>query len=80
MSEYELEAVKNELILIDGFAVEIAEFKTQHPGGAKLLTNYIANDATKSFYGILNNHTKSARQMMKDMRVAKVAVDSKKSD
>ena len=72
MAEYYEEAKNNDLILIDGFVIDVKEFKTQHPGGSKLLTNYIGKDATKSFYGVLNNHTKSARQMMEDMRVAKV--------
>jgi stearoyl-CoA desaturase (delta-9 desaturase) len=78
LEEYEKESQHNDLILIDDFAIDVKEFKSQHPGGSKLLTNYIGKDATKSFYGVLNNHTKSARQMMRDMRVAKV--NSKKSD
>ncbi len=71
--EYQTEAKASQaLIHIDGFAVDISEFKEEHPGGFKLVTNYIGQDATKSFFGVLNNHTKSARQIMKDLRVAKV--------
>ncbi|KAJ3271118.1 hypothetical protein HDV01_007055 [Terramyces sp. JEL0728] len=66
------ECKNNELIILDGFAVDIREFKDQHPGGSVLLTKYIGKDATKSFYGVLNNHTKSAKQMMTDLRVAKI--------
>ncbi|KAJ3305605.1 hypothetical protein HDV03_001250 [Kappamyces sp. JEL0829] len=79
--EYKEEAKASQaLILIDGYAVDISEFKSEHPGGEKLVTNYIGKDATKSFYGVLNNHTKSARQIMKDLRVAKVERSDKKHD
>jgi stearoyl-CoA desaturase (delta-9 desaturase) len=60
------------LILIDGYAIDVGHFQSQHPGGEKLITNYIGKDATKSFYGVLNNHTRSARQIMRDLRVAKI--------
>ncbi|KAJ2986591.1 hypothetical protein HDV02_006648 [Globomyces sp. JEL0801] len=77
MEEYQTESkLSNDLIMIDGFAVDVSDFKNQHPGGETLLTKYIGKDATKSFYGVLNNHTKSARQMMIDLRVARV--ESKK--
>ncbi|KAJ2994752.1 hypothetical protein HDV02_001328 [Globomyces sp. JEL0801] len=73
MAEYKIESSQSgSLILIDGFAIDISDFKDQHPGGSTLLTKYVGKDASKSFYGVLNNHTKSARQMMIDMRVAKV--------
>jgi hypothetical protein len=45
-------------------------------GGASLLVKYIGKDATNSFYGSLNNHTKSARQIMVDLAVAKVSSGS----
>jgi stearoyl-CoA desaturase (delta-9 desaturase) len=72
LQEFEKESRYNELVLIEQYAVDVSHFKSQHPGGAKLITNYIGKDATKSFYGVLNNHTQSARQIMKDLRVAKI--------
>ncbi len=79
--EYEEEAKKSEdLILIDNFACDISKFKNEHPGGEKLITTYIGKDATKAFYGVLNNHTRSARQIMKDLRVAKVVRNLKKEN
>jgi stearoyl-CoA desaturase (delta-9 desaturase) len=78
--EFANEAAQSKsLILIQDFAIDITEFASQHPGGEKLLNNYVAKDATKAFFGVLNNHTKSARQLMKDMRVAKVS-DKPKQD
>ncbi|KAJ3325838.1 hypothetical protein HDV06_002223 [Boothiomyces sp. JEL0866] len=72
MEEFHKECEANELIIIDGFAIDVSEFKNEHPGGDKLITSYLGKDASKSFYGVLNNHSKSARQLMGDMRVARV--------
>ena len=73
LKEYEMEAKKSSsLILIDGFAIDVGYFKEKHPGGSDLLVKYVGKDATKAFYGILNNHTRSARQIMQDLRVARV--------
>ncbi|KAI8611605.1 hypothetical protein BC830DRAFT_1213393 [Chytriomyces sp. MP71] len=44
----------------------------EHPGGVKLLDAYKGKDAGKGFYGVLNNHSKSARSMVEMMRVARV--------
>ncbi|RKO85374.1 hypothetical protein BDK51DRAFT_16122 [Blyttiomyces helicus] len=62
-----------DLFVIDGLVLDFAAFTKRHPGGEKLLTAYRGKDATKAFYGPLNNHTKSARTLLRTMRIAKVA-------
>ncbi|RKO85248.1 hypothetical protein BDK51DRAFT_19325, partial [Blyttiomyces helicus] len=59
-----------DLLVIDGFILDFSTFKDRHPGGEKLLVAYRGKDATKAFYGPLNNHTKSARTILRTMRVA----------
>jgi stearoyl-CoA desaturase (delta-9 desaturase) len=73
LDDYKKTAVDRDLTVIDDYVVDISKFKNQHPGGAKILEKYIGLDATKSFFGVLNNHTQSARQIMRDLRVAKIA-------
>ncbi|KAI9331174.1 fatty acid desaturase-domain-containing protein [Obelidium mucronatum] len=63
-----------EWILLDGYVLDVSKFKGTHPGGVKLIETYEGKDATKAFYGVLNNHSKSARTMVDMLRVAKVAV------
>jgi stearoyl-CoA desaturase (Delta-9 desaturase) len=59
-------------LVIDGYVVDISEFLSMHPGGEKLLRGLLGKDGTSSFYGILNVHTRSAGELVKMMRVAKV--------
>ncbi|KAJ3257706.1 hypothetical protein HK103_004333 [Boothiomyces macroporosus] len=72
MKQFQKEAKYNDLILIDEFVLDVSKFKDQHPGGKELLEKYFDSDATKSFYGVLNNHTRSAKQIAKDLRIAKL--------
>ena len=58
--------------IIDGYVLDIGSFISQHPGGEGLLRGQLGKDATKSFYGNLNNHSRSARQLMKMLRVARI--------
>ncbi|KAJ3110799.1 hypothetical protein HDU96_006261 [Phlyctochytrium bullatum] len=63
-----------ELLVIDGFVLDVADFKEKHPGGAKILKGYYGKDATETFFnGSLNNHSQSARTYLAMLRVAKVA-------
>ena len=72
LKTFEEEARHNAIFIIDQFVINVSQFKTQHPGGSKILDQYVGKDATKAFYGALNNHTRSARQLVKDFRVAKI--------
>ncbi|KAI9193252.1 uncharacterized protein BJ171DRAFT_587932 [Polychytrium aggregatum] len=63
---------KAEWIIIDDIILDVRDFKERHPGGAKLIDAQIGKDATKAFYGILNNHTLSARTYLKMLAVGKI--------
>jgi cytochrome b involved in lipid metabolism len=76
------------LIIVGKYFVEIsADFLDEHPGGANVLLSYSISpnggqkavglrNATWAFYGGLNNHTRGARNRLKEMRVARVALGS----
>lgn len=59
--------------LINGKIINVERFIHQHPGGQKLIFNYIGKDATRGFYGNLNNHTKSARAMLDELTVGVIS-------
>ncbi len=44
--------------------LDVTKFTNEHPGGSRLIQLYHGKDATKAFYGHLNNHTKSARMLV----------------
>ena len=37
------------IIIIDGYLFDVTEYKTQHPGGKKILEKYHNKDATNEF-------------------------------
>ncbi|KAJ3252693.1 long-chain fatty acid-CoA ligase [Chytriomyces hyalinus] len=57
---------------LDGFVLDVRAFRSEHPGGQKVVDIYLRKNATKAFYGVLNNHSKSARSMVEMLRVAKI--------
>ncbi|TPX47333.1 hypothetical protein SeMB42_g03367 [Synchytrium endobioticum] len=61
-----------QLLVIDNLVVDVAGWKDQHPGGSKHITNNIGRNATSSFYGLLNNHTSSAKTLVRTMAVGKI--------
>jgi stearoyl-CoA desaturase (delta-9 desaturase) len=78
---------EKEFLVIDGVLLDVKEFKSKHPGGSKILEGYILRggsgvvgglmdlkmkDATKAFYGNLNNHSRSARTYLEMLRAARV--------
>ncbi|KAJ3296883.1 hypothetical protein HDU79_005465 [Rhizoclosmatium sp. JEL0117] len=65
-----------EWMVLDGFILDVSKFRSAHPGGEKLIDGYMKKDATKAFYGMLNNHSKSARTMVEMLRVAKVVSEN----
>jgi len=61
------------LIVIDGYVIDVAEFKTIHPGGSKILGVYMGKDATKAFQGEVYLHSNAAKNLMTRFRVGKIA-------
>ncbi|KAH9849215.1 hypothetical protein C2E23DRAFT_888403 [Lenzites betulinus] len=73
------------VLLLDGYAVDAAEYLGEHPGGALLLRRYAigavartqdadmsVHDADWAFHGGINKHSLAARRRMRQLRVAKV--------
>ncbi|KAF9486465.1 hypothetical protein BDN70DRAFT_870009 [Pholiota conissans] len=68
------------LILIDGFVVDASSYLGEHPGGATVLRHFsiraqgiqeLWNKAHWAFNGGMNNHSRSAKRRMRDLRIAK---------
>lgn len=62
----------SELLVIDGVVYDVHEFKKIHPGGEKLIINYIGKDASIAFNGVVYEHSNAARNLMSHFRIGKV--------
>jgi cytochrome b involved in lipid metabolism len=63
------------VIILDGYAVDVAGFARSHPGGEGLLrAGYGGRDLSEGFRK-LNHHTRHARALVEDMRIAQVVND-----
>ncbi|KAH7886073.1 hypothetical protein F5I97DRAFT_1809185 [Phlebopus sp. FC_14] len=65
------------IVILEGFAVDLTDYSKDHPGGAKVLRQYALRnepwrDASWAFSGGLNNHSRTAKRRMRELRVAKV--------
>jgi len=65
----------SQLLVIDGVVCDVHEFKKIHPGGEKLINNYIGKDASLAFNGVVYEHSNAARNLMSHFRIGKI--DSK---
>ena len=60
------------VIVLEGYVVDVGEFAKEHPGGEGLLrTGYGGRDLSEGFWK-LNHHTRHARGLVEDMRIAKI--------
>jgi stearoyl-CoA desaturase (Delta-9 desaturase) len=63
------------VIILEGYAVDVGAFTKEHPGGEGLLrAGFGGRDLSEGFWK-LNHHTRHARGLVEDMRVAKVISD-----
>jgi len=75
--EKQVKEQKLERFVVDGFVVEVKEFKSVHPGGEKILKAYYGKDATSAFHGGLNLHTAAACNMIAMHHVARISSEKK---
>eukprot|EP01121_Diplochlamys_sp_Union-15-3_P014001 TRINITY_DN4424_c0_g3_i7.p1 TRINITY_DN4424_c0_g3~~TRINITY_DN4424_c0_g3_i7.p1 ORF type:complete len:347 (-),score=59.32 TRINITY_DN4424_c0_g3_i7:31-1071(-) len=61
------------LIVIEGVVHDVHDFADNHPGGVKILKNYIGKDATKAFNETVYNHSRAARNILSRLRVGVIA-------
>ncbi|TIA82543.1 hypothetical protein E3P89_00885 [Wallemia ichthyophaga] len=69
---------KQLLLLIDGFIVDATPYADSHPGGRGILTEWSISatgkrikDSTRAFDGLVNKHSKGAKETMRVYRVAR---------
>ena len=65
---------RKELMAIDGYVVDVADFVDEHPGGESLLKKFYGADASHAFAGGIYEHSRAARKRMVAMRVAELEV------
>jgi stearoyl-CoA desaturase (Delta-9 desaturase) len=60
------------VIVLEGYVVDVGAFAREHPGGEGLLrAGYGGRDLSEGFWK-LNRHTRHARGLAEDMRIARV--------
>jgi stearoyl-CoA desaturase (delta-9 desaturase) len=80
--EYERRArgASQQLLLVDGLVHDVTAFAPTHPGGELLLRAYLGTDASELFHGrtqpLLYRHSRGAQNLLSNMRVARIDLDS----
>lgn len=68
------------LLVLDGFVLDVTSYLGEHPGGAAILREYSVRadghqknpkEVQWAFFGGLNIHSRSARRVMRSMRIAR---------
>lgn len=62
-----------EWIVIEGYVLDVKEFKDRHPGGRDWLRKWFGMDASRMFNGGACLHTQAARRLMEEFRVGVVS-------
>eukprot|EP00172_Hildenbrandia_rubra_P000461 Plantae.Rhodophyta-Hildenbrandia_rubra.ctg1224.p1 GENE.Plantae.Rhodophyta-Hildenbrandia_rubra.ctg1224~~Plantae.Rhodophyta-Hildenbrandia_rubra.ctg1224.p1 ORF type:complete len:486 (+),score=63.40 Plantae.Rhodophyta-Hildenbrandia_rubra.ctg1224:190-1458(+) len=76
LKEISWEEIKKEvgdgkhLVVIDGVVHNVDKFLDMHPGGRKILEFWNGRDATRAFNGEVYKHSKAARNLLANFRVA----------
>jgi len=68
------------LMVCEGYVHDVRAFMHEHPAGAGILKAYLNKDITKQFNGSVYNHSNAARNILRTLRVAKLAEPSAPSD
>lgn len=69
MDDYRQSAKTKPLVLISGIIYDITDFMAKHPGGKSIIRSAIGKDATPMFNGGVYNHSRTARNLLDDLRV-----------
>lgn len=69
MVDYRESAKTKALVLISGIIYDVSEWIAKHPGGKSIIKSAIGKDATAMFNGGVYNHSRTARNLLDDMRV-----------
>ena len=61
------------LMVCEGYVHDVRGFLNEHPAGAGIMKPYLNKDITKQFNGSIYNHSNAARNILRTLRVAKLA-------
>jgi len=64
------------LMVCEGYVHDVRLFITEHPAGSNIMKPYIGKDITRAFNGVVYNHSNAARNILRTLRVAKLAPSS----
>ena len=64
--------MRKSVIAVHGFLYDVGEFGSSHPGGAALLERGYGGKDLSGLFEKLNWHTLQARDLMIDMRIARI--------
>mmetsp|Transcript_33170 Transcript_33170/g.130610 ORF Transcript_33170/g.130610 Transcript_33170/m.130610 type:complete len:124 (+) Transcript_33170:1790-2161(+) len=60
------------LVVIENIVYKVDEFLAHHPGGPQILKFWKGRDASLAFNGETYNHSKAARNLLMNFRLAKL--------
>lgn len=60
------------LIVIEGTVHKLDDFVSRHPGGSRILEFWNGRDASSAFNGSVYKHSKGARNLLANFRIAKL--------
>lgn len=61
-----------QLIIIDGYVLDVHHFREEHPGGTLIIANNLGEDVTEAFGGKTYRHSNAAHNLQQTMRVGKI--------
>lgn len=61
------------MLALDGYVLDVTDFRSKHPGGEGYLRAFNGKDATAAFHGVINTHREGSTNYAHMFRVAKVA-------
>jgi stearoyl-CoA desaturase (delta-9 desaturase) len=70
-TEFQNEVEKGRaLVAIDGVIHDVADFVSEHPGGAIMISSRVGKDGSAAFHGGVYNHSNAAHNILAGMRIA----------
>merc|ERR1711988_1882952 len=68
------------LLVVDGVVHDVQAFMGRHPAGPAFIKPYLGKDATEAFHGGVYNHSHAAMNILRTLRVARMADDDAACD
>eukprot|EP00164_Ancoracysta_twista_P000409 GFYU01000557.1.p1 GENE.GFYU01000557.1~~GFYU01000557.1.p1 ORF type:complete len:776 (+),score=262.06 GFYU01000557.1:127-2454(+) len=65
------------LVIIDGIVHDVGSFIDEHPGGVAMIRYDLGKDVTKKFNGAVYKHSRGARNLLSQFRIARFVKEEK---